>query len=374
MRFVGTLSLVSLAAALTGCALFGGLAGPSVSLEESKQAIKDSDYPKLKGMCTGAISIRTNVANDQDDTCEAAIKIAEEKKDTEFLRPLCGRRNEDFGARFSAACPAMTKLSAESGDAAALTSLCKKDNYTEACSILETKTAFSDLEHPDCKTLASRVASARKDFLNKEKASPELFGHVVAALAKCDEGKAIFEDIAHMGEGGDVAYGTELLVRADDEAGEALMHAFTSYLDKHRGKELLPGEHGRYSAEHVTAWLLGKKHVGLCEPLAAAAEGADEDVRVWLMPYFVETSCKPAAGLAAELLTSQDPERRALGCSASGKLGDPSLVKKLKEIAETDHANRVVASEDSGVVTQKFYVSDACREAAGRLEASSHKK
>lgn len=374
MRFSRNFSAFSLASALTGCALFTGVAGPSVSLEESKQAITDSDYPKLKDLCTGAIAIRTNVANDRDDTCEAAIKIAAEKKDTEFLGPLCGRRNEDFGARFAGACPALTKLAAESGDDATLTRLCKTDNYTEACSVAATKSSFGDLAHPDCKTLASNVAAARKDFLNKEKASPELFGHVVAALAKCDEGQEIFEDIAYTGEGGRAAYGTELLVRADGEAGEALLHAFASYVAHHRGKDFLPGEHGRSAAEHVTSWLLAQKHVDLCEPLAAAADGADEDVRVELMPYFLETSCKPARGLAVALLTSKTAEHRALGCTASGKLGDASLVKQLTEIAQTDHANRVAASQDSGVVTQQFYVADACREAAGRLASASHAK
>jgi len=90
MRFSRNFSVVSFSCALTGCALFTGVAGPSVSLEESKQAIKDSDYPKLKDLCTGAVAIRTNVANDRDDTCEAAIKILANSMSSRGLGSVAG--------------------------------------------------------------------------------------------------------------------------------------------------------------------------------------------------------------------------------------------------------------------------------------------
>ena len=53
-------------------------------------------------MCLDKVNISSNVANYRSDTCVAAIKIAREKEDVAFLKPLCGRRKESFGIALTA--------------------------------------------------------------------------------------------------------------------------------------------------------------------------------------------------------------------------------------------------------------------------------
>ncbi len=372
MKLRLALSLVVSTSALTGCAalsaLTGGALGPSVSESEAKAAIQAKDYEKLKPLCTGEIDIRTHVANNVDDTCTAAIAIAREKKDVAYLAPLCVRTKESFGARFGAACAASLDLAIERDDGAAIDEVCK-DGYHEACTVSAIRSHFGDLTHPHCASLAKDVVAAVDSFMKPNETRSEVFGRVVGALARCDEGATIFEKIAHIGNGGASGYGTRVLLAAHEVAGEALDKALTDYLASHQGKAFLAAEHGEYAADHLAQFLVAEKRDNLCEPLATAAKDAAPKVQAALMSYFVAFGCTKAAPLAVGLLASDVAEERRLGCVASGKLADASALPKLGIVADSDTTSRVVERpEGSGVFMKERYVSDACREAMGKIQ------
>lgn len=358
---------------LMGCA---GLANVGASLgvggatpDEVKAAIKAEDYPKLKALCNKEIGIQSNIANYHGDACAAAIRIAETKEDAPFLKPLCGKRDEMFGSHYNPSCPAMLRLAVKQNDKAHLKFMCEEDKYDDACRTLKTQGSFADLAKPDCSTLASRVTEARKDFLSSSKATSEELGRVVGALARCGEGKMIFESLAHIGEPGVGGYGTKVLLAAEKEAGAELFSTFEKYTKENTGAKYLGAEHGNFAANHISHWLLETSRKDLCKPLAAATKGANEPVVASMMLYFSSTDCKESAPLAVQLLASNVPSNRMVGCNTLAKVGDKSHLSKVTIVAESDTANEVVERpHGSGVFTKEYFVADACKSAIGKIK------
>jgi hypothetical protein len=363
------LAAISLSAGCAGLTAMGaslGVAGATP--EEVSAAIKAEDYPKLKDLCNEVIGINSNVANHHGDACAAAIRIAETKEDAEFLKPLCGKRTKMFGSHYSPACPAMLRLAVKKNDQAHLGFMCEQDKYEDACRTLQTQGSFADLAKPDCSTLPDRVTKARKDFLSSSKATPEELGRVVGALAKCGEGKMIFESLAHIGEPGVSGYGTKMLLAAEKEAGPELFSTFEKYTKENAGSAYLSAEHGDFAANHIGFWLLETNRKD-CKPIAAASKGAKEAVVASMMRYFSATDCKESAPLAVGLLASNVPRFRMVACETLAKLGDKSHLGKLAIVAENDTANEVVERpQGSGVFTKEYFVADACKAAIGKIK------
>jgi hypothetical protein len=368
MKLEKTLALSATALLVSGCAGLMTLVN-GVSVEESKRAIKENDYPKLQDICTGKTPVQSGIANYDDDACAAAIRLAAEKEDAAFLKPLCGRRKEEFGGRFGKACPAMLKIAVKQADSVAIQDLCQKDHYEDACTVESSSSAFGDLSKPDCSTLASKVQEAQKDFLKTDKTSAENYGTVVAALARCDESKLIFEGIAHFGQNGSDAYGVNVLLAADKSAGDELAKTFDGYLKKSSGKAFLATENGEFSGDHISHWLLATKRRDLCQPLVAAAKGANEEAIAGLMVYFTATECKEASPLAVQLLSSDTAFFRTTACNALGKIGDAAALPKVKTVAETDRTSRTSTEpNENGVFVKEYFVADACKHAAGKIQ------
>jgi hypothetical protein len=85
--------------------------------------------------------------------------------------------------------------------------------------------------------------------------------------------------------------------------------------------------------------------------------------------YFSETSCKESAPLAVQLLASNVPYNRKVGCDMLAKLGDKSHLAKVTIVADNDTANEVVERpQGSGVYTKEFFVADACKAAIGKIK------
>lgn len=357
---------------LNGCAVLSAATGidtrPSVTVEESKEAIKNNDYPKLQDMCLDKINIDSNVANYRSDTCVAAIKIAREKEDIAFLKPLCGRRKESFGQRFNGACPAMHEIALAKNDTATLESLCQQDKYDLSCQSLNMQKAFTDLAQPDCSTLKAKVVEARNDFLKSDKVPAKDYAKVVTALAKCKEDQYIFEEIIHLGDKGPGGYGTTLLVEAEKQDPE-IMASFERYILAHSGSKFLPIEHSAYAANHIANWLTQNKHLDRCDTLIKTATGSNANAISNLMFYFVDNGCKEAAPLAVSLLAQDEPGHRAYGCEILGKIGDKSHLSKLQTLANNDSTHKTVESPPrSGIYIKSYYVADACRTAIGKIK------
>jgi hypothetical protein len=361
-----------------GCVTFkqlgtslGGVGGGATP-EEVKAAIKAEDYPKLKDLCNEVTPIKSDIANYHGDACEAAIRIAEAQDDAEFLKPLCGKRKESFGSHYKTACPAMLRLAVKRNDQAHLRFLCEHDQYDDACRTLKTQGSFADLANPDCSTLAGRVSKARNDFLASDKATAEELGRVVGALARCGEGKMIFESLAHIGDPGLNGYGTQVLLTAEKEAGPALFTTFEKYTKEYSGSKFLGVEHGQYAANHIAHWLLETKRTDLCKPLVTASQGAKAPVVSAMMLYFQSAECKESTPLAVQLLASDVPALRAEGCETLAQLGDKSHLSKLSIVAETDTSYAVEERpEGSGVFVKDYFVADACRRAIGKIKLRS---
>lgn len=366
-RLLSGLSAIALSA---GCAgLTASLGRSGATPDEVKAAIKAEDYPKLKDLCDEVIPIESNIANYHGDACAAAIRIAETREDAEFLKPLCGRRNRRFGHHYSPACPAMLRLATKKNDQAHIKFMCEEDGYDDACRTWKMQARFADLARPDCSTLRGRVTEARKDFLSSSNATPEELGRVVGALARCGEGQMIFETIAHIGDLGVNGYGTKVLLVAEKEAGAELFGTFEKYLKENAGPKYLSAEHGDFAANHISNWLLETNRRDLCNPIVQAATGAKEPAIAGTMIYFSSTDCKEGAPLAVQLLSSESPSHREVGCDTLAKVGDQSHLEKLSVVAENDPAYRLVERVGgSGVFTKEFFVADACRAAISKIK------
>jgi len=329
-----------------------------VSIKDAQQAIAAKDYDKLKDLCTGRTPIRSSIANHQNDACDAAFRLAEEKLDAAFLGPLCGKRKQPSGRRYEGACHAMLHVAVRTNSDGAIAGLCASDGFKEACTVGSARRLFGDLDHPDCTTLRSKVAEAEKTFLKPGEASVDLFGQVAAALARCDEGRALFEQIAHV---------EEILLSAERRAPAALSASFARYLQGQQGAKLFAGL--RRSAVAAAGWLTRMERHALCQPLAAAATDADEVVVAALMTFFVAAACRDAAPLATRLLAHDSPAVRLIGCHALARLGDASAIGKVQVLAATDRAYRVLERpRSSGVFVKEYFVAEACQQAAGQIQ------
>lgn len=359
------LAAVSLVAA---CATFHNkIVG--VSEDDSKAAIQAKDYPKLQAMCTGELKIRTGIANRQDDTCEAAYQIAIEKKDLAWMKPLCHRRKEDFGARYAKACEGSLSLADQANDVATIEGLCKADGYDPACRNAGNRQTFGDLDHPDCAKLPDQFEAAKKTFMKPGDSDPDEYARPVIALAKCNHPEIIFEQITHIGsERGEQAFGTRVLMAAEKLDGATLFAAYQSYVKSHVGKLLFGTAFQNFSGNHVGAWLVKANHLDQCETLVGATAGADPNAQYGMLDYYVEAKCTAAAPQLAGLLTHNSAGVREDACHALGQVGTVAELPKVKILADTDHTNRVVERpEGSGVYVKDYFVADACSNAAGKI-------
>lgn len=355
-----TISLLLLASCAT---MYNRVIG--VSDKDAKGAIAQKDYTKLQKLCTG--DINTPDANTRDDTCHAAYDLALERHDQAWLRPLCRRTGESFGARFYRACEASLKLAAADTDMASMHELCDRDKYDSACRVVGEVTGFGGVAHADCGKLGASFLDAQKTYLKG--ATADELGAVVTALARCDRGDLIFEHVAHIGsERGATAYGASVLLAAAKLDDAALFAAFQSYVKTHAGHGLFGAEFQNFAANHAGAWLVEAKHLDQCDALISATHAATSSARYGMLDYYVAADCNAAAPQLVQLLSDEGGNVREDACIALGELGTADQLPQIKILAETDRTNRVVERpEGSGVFVKDYYVADACSKAAGQI-------
>jgi hypothetical protein len=337
-----------------------------VPVSETERAIKSKDYAKLKDFCAGKVEIDSRIANPRNDTCRASIEVGRERRDVAYLKYMC-KGEKGVVAPWHDACDAELEVLLQAGDRAGVRAMCDEGRSKEACSRAKTHEQLGDLSAPDCATVTRRAPAVLDDSMRG--AGLDELGPLAAALVKCGDTKTVFERLAGYVDGADI-------LRAAEKAtpGGGMVAALQAYVKGQAGRALFAGDRGEAAAAHVGAWLTKAGHDDQCDALLAAGKGAREGVRAALVPYFVRSECRQAGPAALELLASDEPNARAVACHALGKLGDRSALEKVEIVANNDRASRnVERPSGSGVFTKDYFVADACREAAGKIQLREKK-
>jgi len=226
----------------------------------------------------------------------------------------------------------------------------------------------ADKDTGDCTTVVERFRAAPDPKIGF---AIEHSSKWAERLAKCEKFKEVFEEIAHLGEGGDKSPGVQVLLKLEQN-GVPLMAAFDTYAKENGGAAFLNIKAASYAGSHVASWLILGGHLDQCPLLAKALTDSPEGVRASMLVYFIEAKCKPqGVALAQSLLTAKEDYHRATGCRTLGEIGDSSVVKKLKILAESD--STFVVQEQQGNdgrvhAVKVFPVRDACKEAVGKIQ------
>lgn len=190
-------------------------------------------------------------------------------------------------------------------------------------------------------------------------------------MAECGHYAYLFEHVVHWGDNKD---GAKLMSELES-SGKSMDAEFAKYLASHKGPQFFPVKDDRkndvsYGLDHITNWLIDKGHTQHCAALAASATGANIVARVSVMNYFATANCKEGIPLATELLLADLPGDRTLGCNVLGKIGDVSVLEKVKVVADTDGYSTVKEEERNGRVwaTKVYPVRDACLQASGKIK------
>jgi hypothetical protein len=351
---------------LTGC-FFALAPAREAEVAQVQAAIDAKDYPKLKDFCLKKKGSTGSLRDASDRACDTAYKIAEEKEDVDWLKSTCAIRDEDGDIYFDEACDHLQTIALKKNDMAMIQYVCETTKDKEACRIKALKSSLAELAKADCSTLSARVTEARKGDLNRETTRPEELAPVVAALAKCGDGKIIFEDIADEGIANAEAYGAQVLFETEKLAGPELYSAFEKYMKEHPGAKFLNGKGS--AANHVRHWLLRAKRNDLCKPFVSLLKDAPEEVVAHMLYYFNKVECKEGAPYAVTLLASDKPQTRMEACATLGAVGNKSHLAKLTAIAENDTTSQTVERpEGSGNYVKELYVAEECKGAIGKIK------
>ncbi|MCX5744087.1 MAG: hypothetical protein NT062_16485 [Proteobacteria bacterium] len=130
------------------------------------------------------------------------------------------------------------------------------------------------------------------------------------------------------------SYATEgaMLIELED-GGEKVEDAWVKYLQENKGAAFMEARSPESAMGQINKWLEKKHHVGHCTETIAAATGASELARVWVMPHFSEAQCTAAAPLVADLLLSENSDHRLWACNALGTIGSKAVLAKVQSTA-----------------------------------------
>jgi len=232
----------------------------------------------------------------------------------------------------------------------------------------EVEALQADKDTGDCTTVVERFRAAPGPKIGF---ALEHSTKWAGRLAKCEKFKEIFEEIAHLGEGGDRSPGVQALLKLE-QSGVPLMAAFDAYAKENGGAAFLNIKAASYAGSHVASWLILAGHLDQCPLLAKALTDSQDGVRASMLVYFTEAKCKPqGVALAQSLLTAKEDYHRVAACKTLGEIGDSSVVKKLKILAESDSS--FIVQEQRGNdgrvhAVKVFPVRDACKDAVGKIQ------
>jgi len=173
------------------------------------------------------------------------------------------------------------------------------------------------------------------------------------------------------------AIGVQVLQKIEKD-GVPLLAEFGKYARKNAGAAFLNVKPASYAGNHIANWLIQGGHLDQCSLLAKALTDAPEAVRASMLFYFVKAKCvEDGTALSLSLLVAKEEYQRAQACWVLGEIGGPSVVKKLRILAESDSAFGVTEARGNDgriYATKVFPVRDACGDAASRIQLRSPKK
>ena len=214
-----------------------------------------------------------------------------------------------------------------------------------------------------CDDVVARYKGTSKDWPLQQSFGRE--------FAKCNKWTEMFEVVVHWGNR---AEGAKLLAMLDSE-GVKVEEAWVAYLDSHKGAAFfaMGGNTAKFALDNIGKWLLKKGAKGHCRSVVAAATGANEIARAWVLPYLKGAGCAEGAVVANSLLTSDRANHRMWACQTLGIIGGKNAAAKLEVLAASDPYNEVREERRGGRVwgVKVWPVRDACKAAAGKIKLRS---
>jgi hypothetical protein len=211
----------------------------------------------------------------------------------------------------------------------------------------------------DCPHLIERYAAAGHD----DAPFMEAMARKYAACGKYDE---LFEQVAHWGNENEMV----AVLTWIGEGGAPLAQAFRQYMATHSGASFMKIRSPEYAMSHIVDWLIGTHHTGLCEPLRMATREAQEESRAYAAVYFKKAKCDEAQAAAVELLRSDHPGYRVMGCEVLETAGEPSVLRKVDLLAHHDpyyEVNEEPTNSGDTALVKLFPVRDACATAGNKI-------
>ena len=248
----------------------------------------------------------------------------------------------------------------KTGDVAYLTKVCGGEvrlryegDKQEACNWLKKREA---MDTPvDCDTVLKVYEQSPKS----ESAFQLKMGK---KFVECGKIKETFETL--------VPASFDLLVALEND-GVDVDAAWLKYLKENKGPGFMATKDVEDAMRKINVWLEKKAHLGHCAETLAAATGASEKARVWVMPYYSEAKCKDGAPMVAELLLSDNADHRMWACNALAVIGSKAMLSKVETLAQSDGFStlRETQAASGNVYGVKVYpVREACEAAAGKIK------
>ena len=253
-----------------------------------------------------------------------------------------------------------TEAAEKNGDVAYLKKVCAGEvrlryegDKGEACDWLAKREALNT--PVDCDTVV-------KVYEQSPKAESAFQLKMGKKFVECGKIKETFETL--------VPDSFELLNVLED-GGVNMDAAWVKYLQENKGSGFMATKNVVAAMRKINDWLAKKAHLGHCAETLAAATGASEAARVWVMPYYSEAQCKDGAPMVAELLLSDTADHRMWACNALGAIGGKAVLAKVQTLAQSDGFStlRETQAASGNVYGVKVYpVREACEAAAGKIK------
>jgi hypothetical protein len=221
----------------------------------------------------------------------------------------------------------------------------------------------------------SKLGTARCDELVPlDEKSPRPTSSDARTLAKklfeCGQGAHVFERM--LGE-----RDADLLIQLE-ASGTDVEAYYVKYLESHQGAQYFPVDKAKvvteedlgkiaFAVSNVGKWLNTKDRTKLCGTIATATMGAHSLPRRKTLEYVENMQCKEIVPLAMEALQSDSARERWQACYVLGKVGDESVLEKLKIVADTDGYSGDWSNPQRWH-TDPFPVRVVCRAAIGKIQ------
>jgi hypothetical protein len=310
-----------------------------VTMEEVKAAEQKGDLTILLDVASGKTKTDKNLTKTREEAGNAVVRIAKQKNDLELLARACRGR------------PTLRMVRSQREEAC---SLMRQGKHSKASAELA----------GDCTNLKAVYEK------HHSSADDAFFYKTGIRAAECKMWDYIWTDLAWYGKPSRSSYGGTakkrglVLMGRLEKAGHDPVKALLAYLEQNKSNPF-GYDHGESAVENVVKYMVEANKAGNCERFIPFAKNSKEKPQSEWIWFFGETKCKAAAPLAALQLMSERASVRMWACKALGKIGAKRQLPKVKTLASTDPAFRIVR------LNKIWYVRDACRAAAGRIAMSN---